>query len=60
MCGEGGEYESAVMDCPLFQHRLVIVEQEVVDLGNEYDPVSYLKFGQIGVEKKSEDDLKLD
>jgi diphthine-ammonia ligase len=26
VCGEGGEYESAVVDCPLFKHRLVLKE----------------------------------
>ena len=31
VCGEGGEYESAVFDCPLFKtHRIVVGGQEVV------------------------------
>lgn len=31
VCGEGGEYESAVFDCPLFKtHKLVAKKQDVV------------------------------
>lgn len=26
VCGEGGEYESIVLDCPLFKRRLEIVD----------------------------------
>lgn len=29
-CGEGGEFESFVRDCPLFKKRIVIDETEVV------------------------------
>jgi diphthine-ammonia ligase len=29
-CGEGGEYESIVLDCPLFKRRLVLESKEVV------------------------------
>lgn len=27
MCGEGGEYETLVMDCPLFQHARVVLDE---------------------------------
>lgn len=31
VCGEGGEYESLVLDCPLFKHaRIVLVEWDIV------------------------------
>ncbi|CAJ0954864.1 unnamed protein product, partial [Mesorhabditis belari] len=30
MCGEGGEYETFVLDCPLFRKRIVIDEREVI------------------------------
>lgn len=34
-CGEGGEYESAVFDCPLFKNqRIQCVQSAVVDLGD--------------------------
>ena len=31
ICGEGGEYETLVLDCPIFKKRLVLDEVEVVD-----------------------------
>ena len=27
VCGEGGEYESLVLDCPLFQHARIVLDQ---------------------------------
>ena len=30
VCGEGGEYETFTLDCPLFRHKLVITESNVV------------------------------
>ena len=33
-CGEGGEFESMVLDCPMFLRRIELVNQEVVDLGD--------------------------
>ena len=60
VCGEGGEYESAVFDCPLFKHKLELVESEVVDLGNDYNPVSYLVLKQISKVEKSEVEKSID
>ena len=31
MCGEGGEFESLVVDCPLYKKRLVLDEVEIVE-----------------------------
>ena len=28
-CGEGGEYETFVLDCPLFKRKIVVKEKEV-------------------------------
>lgn len=47
VCGEGGEYESAVFDCPLFKCKLQLVASKTIDLGNEYSPVSYLALESI-------------
>lgn len=42
ICGEGGEFETIVLDGPFFKHKkLEIIEQEVVDHSN--DDVSYLR-----------------
>lgn len=29
-CGEGGEYESLVVDCPIYERRLIIDESEII------------------------------
>ena len=31
ICGEGGEYESLVLDCPLFKKKLTLTEVEIVE-----------------------------
>ena len=56
MCGEGGEYESAVFDCPLFKtHKLVSKNEEVViHDNNEICPVAYIKFNELALQEKSE------
>ena len=60
VCGEGGEYESAVLDCPLFKHRLVIEDAETIELGNDYSPVSYLYMKAISKQQKTPDDILKD
>ncbi|KAG2369571.1 hypothetical protein BDR07DRAFT_1371140 [Suillus spraguei] len=44
ICGEGGEYETLTLDSPLFKHRIVLDETEVVmHTDNESAPVAYLR-----------------
>jgi diphthine-ammonia ligase len=43
VCGEGGEYESLTLDCPLFKKRIVIDEHEIVIHSNDaFATVGYL------------------
>lgn len=42
LCGEGGEYETLVLDCPLFVKRLVLVETEV-QIDSEDESVGNLR-----------------
>ena len=62
MCGEGGEYESAVFDCPLFKtHRIVAKKQEIViHDASEICPVAYLRYDELDVEEKPIDDITRD
>ncbi|GFR57486.1 diphthine--ammonia ligase-like [Elysia marginata] len=44
VCGEGGEYETFVFDCPLFQQRISIDQtEEVIHSDDAFAPVGYLK-----------------
>lgn len=55
VCGEGGEFESLTLDCPLFRRRLVIDEMRTCihrDVGTTQ--VSYLKLLKWHVEEKEE------
>uniref|UniRef100_A0A8K9UG11 Diphthine--ammonia ligase n=1 Tax=Oncorhynchus mykiss TaxID=8022 RepID=A0A8K9UG11_ONCMY len=43
VCGEGGEYETFTLDCPLFKKRLVIDAMEtVIHSADAFAPVGYL------------------
>ncbi|KAJ2256034.1 diphthine--ammonia ligase [Coemansia sp. RSA 455] len=50
-CGEGGEFESFTLDCPLFKKRIVIDEVEtIVHSPDIYSPVLYLKLKALHTE----------
>ncbi|EDK43079.1 hypothetical protein LELG_01257 [Lodderomyces elongisporus NRRL YB-4239] len=54
ICGEGGEFETIVLDSPAFKHkRLEFTDQQVVKHSLD---VIYLKFGVKVVEKQREDE----
>jgi diphthine-ammonia ligase len=53
ICGEGGEYETLTLDSPLFKHRIVLDETEVVmHTDNEFAPVAYLRIKQASLRPK--------
>ncbi|CAM0142061.1 unnamed protein product [Umbelopsis sp. WA50703] len=59
ICGEGGEYETFTLDCPLFKKRIVIDETEIVTHDDAaFAPVAYLKFKKCHLELKSEEETK--
>ncbi|PIK60904.1 putative diphthine--ammonia ligase [Apostichopus japonicus] len=52
-CGEGGEYETFTLDCPLFKKRIVIDEFEVIKHDSDpFAPVSYISFKKMHLEDK--------
>ncbi|KAJ8686188.1 hypothetical protein QAD02_021982 [Eretmocerus hayati] len=54
VCGEGGEYETFTLDCPLFVKSIVIDEYEsVVHSNDEVAPVGYLNFKKIHLQDKN-------
>lgn len=53
VCGEGGEYETITLDCPLFRRRIVIDESEIaIHSDDAFAPVGYLKLRKIHLEDK--------
>eukprot|EP01080_Neovahlkampfia_damariscottae_P007136 gene7136-11449_t len=55
VCGEGGEYETITLDCPLFKKRIVIDESEIkIENDDYYAPVAYFIINKFHLEKKNE------
>ncbi|PNF17010.1 Diphthine--ammonia ligase [Cryptotermes secundus] len=53
ICGEGGEYETFTLDCPLFIKTIVIDEYETVIHSNDaVAPVGYLNFKDLRLVEK--------
>ncbi|XP_076099991.1 diphthine--ammonia ligase-like isoform X3 [Mytilus galloprovincialis] len=53
VCGEGGEYETFTVDCPLFNKFIVIdTSEEVIHSNDAFAPVSYLNLQSVHVEDK--------
>ena len=44
VCGEGGEYESLVLDCPLFLNKKICVDWfDIINVNeDDYTPVAYV------------------
>ncbi|XP_061699064.1 diphthine--ammonia ligase isoform X2 [Syngnathoides biaculeatus] len=56
ICGEGGEYETLTLDCPLFKKKLVIDASEtVIHSADAFAPVGYLRFSAMHAEMKATD-----
>ncbi|XP_033221259.1 diphthine--ammonia ligase isoform X2 [Belonocnema kinseyi] len=54
VCGEGGEYETFTLDCPLFLKSIVIDEYEsIVHTKGDIAPVGYLNFKKIHLLNKN-------
>ncbi|KAI0375551.1 hypothetical protein BV20DRAFT_1058734 [Pilatotrama ljubarskyi] len=53
VCGEGGEYESFTLDCPLFKYRINLDEVEtVVHSDNDFATVAYLRIKRATLQPK--------
>ncbi|VDD93682.1 unnamed protein product [Enterobius vermicularis] len=53
VCGEGGEYETFVLDCPLFKRRIVVDDYCVVTSSEDCGPVAYMRLEKFHLEPKS-------
>lgn len=61
MAGEGGEFESFVLDCPLFLNaRLIVKDMKVVMVDdNEYSPSGHLRLENVSSEEKTSQEKEL-
>lgn len=56
-CGEGGEYETFVFDCPIFKKAIVIGETEkIIHSHDAFAPVGYLNLKKCKLEDKQWDE----
>ncbi|KAI9223199.1 hypothetical protein BC828DRAFT_403344 [Blastocladiella britannica] len=54
-CGEGGEYETLTLDCPLFRRRLVLEEtQHIEHAPDDVAPVVFLQLNSARVQDKGD------
>ncbi|XP_075700979.1 diphthine--ammonia ligase [Rhinoderma darwinii] len=53
VCGEGGEYETLTLDCPLFKKKIIVDSSEVVMHSKDaFAPVAYLRVSKLHLEDK--------
>ncbi|XP_039234245.1 diphthine--ammonia ligase isoform X5 [Pipra filicauda] len=58
VCGEGGEYETFTLDCPLFKKKIVVDSAKVImHSADAFAPVGYLHFLKSHLENKVGDVL---
>ncbi|KAJ3971502.1 hypothetical protein EV361DRAFT_989549 [Lentinula raphanica] len=54
ICGEGGEYESLTLDCPLFKFRIILTDVEtVIHSDHDFAVVAYLRIKNARLEPRS-------
>lgn len=59
VCGEGGEYETFTLDCPLFIKKIVVEESEIlIHSQDAFAPVAFLKFKKLSLEDKGSVEVK--
>ncbi|KAF8640150.1 hypothetical protein AX17_001386 [Amanita inopinata Kibby_2008] len=56
ICGEGGEYETLTLDCPMFKHRIIPDDVEkVIHSDNDFATVAFLRIKRAStISKKQE------
>ena len=61
ICGEGGEFETATLNCPLFKKRIEIEEMEVIEVEtNPIAPVAHLNLKKLFLIDKTPEEIESD
>eukprot|EP01084_Bolivina_argentea_P048175 88770_1 len=58
VCGEGGEYETFVIDCPLFKKFKISIDESSIcgDIKDPISPNGYLKFHKLSLVSKKQNE----
>ncbi|TFY65643.1 hypothetical protein EVG20_g5452 [Dentipellis fragilis] len=60
ICGEGGEYETLTLDCPLFKQKIVLLETEtVIHSDNDFATVAYMRIKNATLEPKQSQQVEV-
>ncbi|KAI7907376.1 uncharacterized protein BX663DRAFT_495703 [Cokeromyces recurvatus] len=61
ICGEGGEYETFTIDCPLFKKELLCKEETetVIHSDDAFAQVAYLKFKKCSLVEKTQEEMNM-
>ncbi|XP_068154670.1 uncharacterized protein [Drosophila tropicalis] len=60
VCGEGGEYETFTLDCPLFKQRIVVEDiQTIISSADPICPVGYINFTKLTLQMKDAKDTEM-
>ncbi|KAF7292378.1 Diphthami-syn-2 domain-containing protein [Mycena chlorophos] len=55
ICGEGGEYETLTLDCPMFKRRILLNEVEtVIHSDNDFATVAFLRVKNAELQEKDD------
>ncbi|KAL1722389.1 hypothetical protein EV715DRAFT_193280 [Schizophyllum commune] len=61
ICGEGGEYETLTLDCPLFKKRIKLEHVEtVIHSDNDFATVAYLRIKRATLDPKPESSARFE
>ncbi|TRM67665.1 hypothetical protein BD626DRAFT_479464 [Schizophyllum amplum] len=61
ICGEGGEYETLTLDCPIFKHRIKLEQTEtVIHSDSDFATVAFLRITRASLERKAEPTASFD
>lgn len=58
VCGEGGEYETLILDSPIFSKKLVVLESQTVPSPSPYNPNAYMNITKVGLQDKTTGDIE--
>jgi diphthine-ammonia ligase len=53
VCGEGGEYETLIIDAPIMKKKIVVLESNIVPSASSYNPNAHINIVRVGLQDKA-------